>query len=51
MSSAEPHGHSTSDGNFQTCYSTELGGLRTELVESPGNWFAKIHFFDSQKLP
>lgn len=41
MSSAEPHGQSKSDVNFQSCYATELGDLRTEPVKSPRKRFAK----------
>lgn len=37
--------------NFQSCYSTELGDLRTEPVKSPRKWFAKIYVFDSKELP
>lgn len=35
MSSTELRGHSTSGGDFQGCYSAELGSLRTERVWSP----------------
>lgn len=51
MSFAELHGHSKSDVNFQSCNSTKLGDMRTELVKSPRKWFAQIYGFDSQELP